>query len=124
MSNEHLYARVFVIQQPAKHEPGKGFVPKYDLTPAEQFGQLVFLLPPGGLFRENMGRAVVKLREGLSDFTRHDYILALGDPFGIATAVMLAAKAVERAHPHIQTPIKLLRWDRHRSAYESYSITG
>lgn len=109
--------RVFVIQQPAKFDSGsRAFVPKYDLSAAEKFGELIYLIEPGGLFRDNTKAAIVRIKRGLETFTRDDFILALGDPVAIAAACLIAGARAPS--------VNLLKWDRHTAAYEAYSVTA
>lgn len=113
MSNQ---PRVFVVQQPAFFDRvAKKFVSKYDLSPASAHGKLVFILGPGNIFKDRMEQATTQIKHVLSTFTEADSILAVGDPVAIAASVMFAA---------VRTggKVKLLKWDRLTTAYESYPI--
>lgn len=109
--------RVFVVQQPAYFDrEAKKFVPKYDLSPAEVHGQLVFMLGPGNIFKDRMAQAQRQLSEVLETFNESDFILAVGDPVAIAAAVLIAGNRTKSG-------IKLLKWDRLSAGYESFQVT-
>lgn len=109
--------RVFVVQQPAFYDREKRqFVAKYDLTPASAHGQLVFMLGPGNIFKDRLTQATRQLSEVLKTFCEDDFILAVGDPVAIAAAVLIAGDRTGGK-------VKLLKWDRISSAYESFPVT-
>ena len=112
-----MKSRVFVVQRPAYYSrEKKGWVNKYDLSPAEEFGQLVMLLRPGNIFRDRLDEAIASLEEGLFDFNpEEDSILAVGDPVAIAATVMVASR-------NSGGSITLLKFDRQANAYLPYSI--
>lgn len=108
--------RVFVVQQPAYFDRDKRkFVPKYDLSPASAYGQLIFMLGPGNIFKDRMVQATRQLGTVLNGFTEFDFILAVGDPVAIAAAVLIAGDRTKGK-------INLLKWDRLSSAYEVFPI--
>jgi len=90
-------------------------VNKFDLAPAKDFGELVYLLKPGNLFRDRLEEAVTYLHEQLDGFTSSDYILPTGDPVAIAMAVMVAAQ-------HNNGSVNLLKFDRMDNRYEPFFI--
>ena len=104
---------VYVVQRPAYYD--RGWVNKYDLSPAKEYGDLVFLLRPGNIYRDKLAEAVAELRKTLRDFGDEDHLLAVGDPVAIAAAV-LAAGAMTGGR------VSLLKWDRHSESYESYVV--
>lgn len=109
--------RVYVVQQPATYDRAtEKFIPKYDVTPAGQFGELVFLIPPGNIYRNRMASTLATLRAALKDATADDYLLAVGDPVAIATAVLVAGS-------HTGGKINLLKWDRLHATYESFAVS-
>jgi len=110
--------RVFVVQRPASYDAERrGWVNKYDITPARQFGELVFLLRPGNLYKDQLVEAMARLKELLSDFGPDDHLLAIGDPVAIAAAVLEAGKANGGR-------INLLKFDRFSAGYTSYQVGG
>jgi len=109
--------RVFVVQQPAYYcRDKREFVPKYDLTPAAVYGQLVFMLGPGNIFKDRMAQAIKQLSAVLQSFSQEDFILAVGDPVAIAAAVLIAGGRTGGT-------ITLLKWDRISAAYEPFAIS-
>ena len=83
--------RVFVVQN--QHRWNRDltrFEPKYDLTPAEEFGELVHLLSPTAApFRPEP--IVSELQEKLAGYQDGDYLLLVGNPCLIGFAVAIAA---------------------------------
>ncbi len=108
--------RVFVVQRPAYFDrQRRGWVNKYDLTPAERHGDLRFLLKPGNIYRDRLGAAIAHLKSELADFGPDDHILAVGDPVAIAVAVMVAAQANGGR-------VSLLKFDRMDAVYDAYEV--
>lgn len=85
--------RVFVVQNQHRWNRDAGrFEPKFDLTPAQQFGELVYLLSPTAApFRPEP--VIEELREKLADFGPDDHLLLVGNPVLIGFAVALAAES-------------------------------
>ena len=111
-----MSGRVFVVQRPAYFDrERRGWVNKYDLTPAERFGELVFLLRPGNIYRDKLQSTLRHLNRELADYGPGDHILAIGDPVAIAVTVMIAARATD-GH------ISLLKFDRMTEEYDAYEI--
>lgn len=95
---------VFVVQEPKTGT--KGFI--YDLTPALDFGQIVFVFKAGEQPGLKPGPSTFHARRVLQGFCDQDYILwAGGDPAGLSIVSMVAADMnFDR--------LKMLRWERHR----------
>lgn len=109
-------SKVFVVQRPAQYDrKKKGWVNKYDLSPAKEHGELCFLLRPGNIFRDKIGEALERLEKELVDFGPEDHILAVGDPVAIAAAVMVASR---RSGGHVS----ILKFDRHSNRYEPFVV--
>lgn len=109
--------RVFAVQRPAYFDQEKrGWVNKYDLTPAEAYGELIFILPPGNIYRGKFDRALSQIQEELEDFTEDDFILAVGDPVAIAASVMAASNKTGGR-------VNILKYDRIGKRYDSYTIS-
>lgn len=81
--------KVFVIQNPHQGDGHGGMKPKFDLSSATEFGELVYLLGPGTKPFEPNDRVIDELREKLSQFGDDDYLLLIGNPalIGFATAI-------------------------------------
>src|SRR5690348_2003306 len=98
--------RVYIVQQPATFDRGNGgFVAKYDLSPAKQFGKLVFIMPPGNVFLHQLPAATLHMRNVLAGFQPCDFLLAIGDPILIAAAAMIAGQKTGGE-------LRMLKWDR------------
>lgn len=111
-------ARVFVVNQPTKYDHDqKTFVPSVDLTPAREFGELVYLTPIGAGF--DPAAMLDTLRENLNGFTEDDFLLPIGSPVLIAWAAGIAANLTGGK-------IKLLEWPRrnHPNFGRYYPITA
>lgn len=109
-------SRVFVVQRPAYYDRSRrGWVNKYDLSPAGKFGELVFLLRPGNIYRDKLDSAVAHLRKHLADYSEDDHILAIGDPVAIAATVMMASQVSGGR-------ISLLKFDRMNNEYDAYKV--
>lgn len=82
---------VYVIQNHASYDRSTGLmVPRYDLSPAEKFGELVFLLSPITV-PSNPAKVIADLRKKLCDFSDDDYLLMIGNPCFIAWSGAVAA---------------------------------
>lgn len=92
--------KVFVVQETFKH----------NLLPAQAFGELVFLMPPGTQITFSPGPMVSKMERHLQRFTNDDLILLIGDPAAMGVACALAAK-------HNNGRFKLLKWDKREMKY-------
>jgi len=110
-------SRVFIVQRPAQYDRTKGgWVNKYDLSPASEHGELVFLLRPGNIFKAKLADALERLERELKDFSSEDHLLAVGDPVAIAAAVMVASRASGGT-------VSLLKFDRLTGRYDPYRIS-
>ncbi len=93
---------VYVPQEVFYRNENGDLVPKFQMYPAERFGEIKVLLPYGkvALAPQPM---INKLRHQLKDFTDSDYILPTGDPIAIAAAISVAG-SFNRGR------VKVLRW--------------
>jgi len=108
--------RVFIVQRPAYYDRKKrGWVNKYDLSPAEEHGELSFLLRPGNIFKDKIEEAIERLERELADFSSDDHIMAVGDPVAIAAAVMVASR-------YSGGSVSILKFDRHSGRYEPFVV--
>ena len=109
-------SRVFVVQRPAYfNKERRGWVNKYDITPAEEHGELIFLLRPGNIYRDKLAGAIKRLRNVLEDYGPGDHIMAIGDPIAIAAAVMVAAE-------NNGGEVSVLKFDRMDNRYDPFVI--
>lgn len=86
-----------------------------NILPAQKFGEIKILFPPDFQVGLSAGQATQRLMFEMSDFTKEDYLLLIGDPvvIGIATAV---------ASHWSNGKVKLLKWDRHEKIYYPVSF--
>lgn len=82
---------VYVIQNHASYNKSTGLMePRYDLSPAEHFGTLEFLLSPVTV-PNKPERAIAELRKKLRNFSDDDFLLLIGNPCFIGWATAIAA---------------------------------
>lgn len=101
--------KVYVVQNQQRSNRGI-LQPKFDLTPAEQFGRLIYLLPPEASQRDPE-QVIAKLHEGLVNYTASDYILLIGNTCLIGWTVAIAAYYDSRGM------VTQLQWDRFTQKY-------
>jgi hypothetical protein len=101
---------VFVVQDHRRYDTATGsYVPVYDLTPAEKFGDLKFLLTPTAAPWAT-DSIINDLWDALEDFGDDDYLLMVGNPVlcGLAAAV---ACDVNKGR------IRFLQWNGRQKVY-------
>ena len=103
-------SRVFLVQRPVFKDHGTGrWVDKYDLSPAEEHGPIVEVMPAGNIPRD-VGSMMRMVQERLADFTQDDHLCAVGDPVAIAIATLVASQRTGG-------PVSLLKWDKRAGRY-------
>lgn len=83
---------VYVVQNQQRRDPlTRQWVPAHDVSPALEYGEVVFLLGPKAVpFRPEI--ALQQLREGLRTFNyEQDWLLFTGSPIFIGWAMAIAA---------------------------------
>ena len=106
-------SKVYVTQEAGRKVDGR-WVPKVDLSPAMQFGEIVILQPAGSSFylpKEN----VRELKERLREFTDEDYIIPMGDPVLMCAAVCIASQRTGGR-------LKILKWDKFSHSYTPINL--
>lgn len=108
-------ATVYIVQEPVKRNRDTGeLIPSFNLAPAQQFGSIEFLLPPGPVMLSS-APMVHRLRQKLQHFSDEDYIVPTGDPAAITTAACIAA--------HFNRgQFKLLKWNNRFNSYTEVKI--
>ena len=96
-----------------KNEAGL-MVPKFDLQPAREHGDIKILLPGGPVMMAPQPM-VRRVRQDLLHFNDADYILPTGDPIAIGIVMAIAAD-------HNRGRIKLLRWSREHRRYNIIKV--
>jgi len=107
--------KVFVPQVPSRYDQGiDSWVPIVNLDSAEEFGELVVLLPPeAGRMEPEKLQSI--LSDKLYNVCEEDWLLATGDPvlIGITTALMAN---------RLDGRLKILRWNKRRKNYDPFVI--
>lgn len=104
-------AIVYVTQEVPRDPDG---APRLNLTPALQYGNLIFLTP-AVIQNYEIQEHLVTLREALNNYDgEKDYLLCLGNP----TVQCLAAIAAGEVSP----VVTFLMWDRIRKFYYPVKI--
>lgn len=82
---------VYVVQRQWRFdEASQTLVPRYDLGPAEEFGELRIILADRTSI-ERPGPIITKMDLFLKDYSDQDYLLLIGHPALIGWATALAA---------------------------------
>jgi hypothetical protein len=103
-------SHVFVVQRQHKLvQATNELVPKFDLTPAEKYGELIFLLSPTAR-PYNPQPVIDDLRRSLAGYTSDDYLLLIGNPVLIGLAMSVAARSGDGR-------VKLLQWSGKKQEY-------
>lgn len=108
--------RVFVVQNQHRWNRDKGELePKFDLAPAEEYGEIRYVLgPTASPFSPDT--VLPEMMEVLQDFGPGDHLLLIGNPILIGWATALAADANEG-------DISLLQWSGKDQKYISVEAT-
>ena len=103
-------SRVFVVQQTMMKDRRTGLLsPRFDMTPAEEYGDIICLLTPNAK-PFNPDPILEELHEKLTDFNDDDYLLCAGSPILIGWATAIAA---HYNHGHVS----MLQWNGHEKQY-------
>lgn len=100
--------RVYVCQRPGRKVQGV-WVDAFDMSSAERFGELTFLIGYGNPPVDPVATVRV-LRRALSAYRSTDFLLPVGDPTLIASACGIASLMTGGF-------ISVLRWDRRAQEY-------
>ena len=102
--------KVYVVQKQMKLDHASGnFVEKFNLNPAKEYGEIVYLLSPT-CAAWKPEKPMLELQEGLRNFTEDDYLLLIGNPVLLGLASVFAADRVES--------INFLQWSGRNQRYE------
>ena len=108
-------SRVFVIQEIAGTKAGN---PKINIMGASSYsssGKFNFLLPEFSQIIFSPGPLVYKLRQGLKEFKKRDYLLLTGDPAIIGVACSIVSDITNGK-------FNLLKWDKQERKYYPIEI--
>ena len=103
---------VYVIQEIAGTRAGN---PKINIMGAANYGQFKFLLPEFSQIIFSPGPLIYKLREGLKNFKKKDYLLLTGDPAIIGVACYIVSDITAGKY-------NLIKWDKQERKYYPIEI--
>ena len=103
---------VYVIQEIAGTKAGN---PKINIMGASNYGQFKFLLPEFSQIIFSPGPLVYKLRQGLKNYKKKDYLLLTGDPAIIGVACSIVSDITNGK-------FNLLKWDKQERKYYPIEI--
>ena len=103
---------VYVIQEIAGTRAGN---PKINIMGAANYGQFKFLLPEFSQMIFSPGPLIYKLRQGLKEYKKKDYLLLTGDPAIIGVACSIVSDITNGQY-------NLLKWDKQERKYYSIEI--
>ena len=103
---------VYIIQEIAGTREGK---PKINVMGASKYGKFKFLLPEMSQIIFSPGPLVFKLRKGLTNFNKKDYLLLTGDPAIIGVACSIVSDITNGKY-------NLLKWDKQERKYYPIEI--
>ena len=103
---------VYVIQEIPGTKDGN---PRINIMGASQYGQFKFLLPEFSQIIFSPGPLVYKLRQGLKNFKKRDYLLLTGDPAIIGVACSIVSDITNGQY-------NLLKWDKQERKYYPIEI--
>tara|TARA_R110002012_G_scaffold4428_1_gene20430 strand:- start:259 stop:660 length:402 start_codon:yes stop_codon:yes gene_type:complete len=103
---------VYVIQEIAGTRAGN---PKINIMGAANYGQFKFLLPEFSQMIFSPGPLIYKLRQGLKDYKKKDFLLLTGDPAIIGVACSIVSDITHGKY-------NLLKWDKQERKYYSIAI--
>lgn len=115
--SEERKRKVFITQVPSRRDPEtKLWVPKVNISPAEQHGEVHILLPPGTQFyAASETTRLIRQRLHELDYQQGDFLLPMGDTVIIAVASAIAARRSNGT-------LNVLMWDKHSSRYIPYEL--
>ena len=109
---ENNLSVVYVIQEIPGTKSGS---PKINIMGASEYGEFKFLLPEFSQIIFSPGPLVYKLRQGLKNFKKRDYLLLTGDPAIIGVACSIVSDITGGKY-------NLLKWDKQERKYYPIEI--
>ena len=103
---------VYVIQEIPGTKAGS---PKINILGAAEYGTFKFLLPEFSQIIFSPGPLIYKLRQGLKNFSREDFLLLTGDPAIIGVACSIVSDMTNGKY-------NLLKWDKQERQYYPIEI--
>ena len=109
---DNYSSTVYVIQEIAGTQSGN---PKINIMGAANYGQFKFLLPEFSQIIFSPGPLIYKLRQGLKNYKKKDYLLHTGDPAIIGVACSIVSDITGGKY-------NLLKWDKQERKYYPIEI--
>ena len=103
---------VYVIQEIPGTQAGN---PKINIMGAANYGQFKFLLPEFSQMIFSPGPLIYKLRQGLKNYAKKDYLLLTGDPAIIGVACSIVSDITHGKY-------NVLKWDKQERKYYPIEI--
>ena len=96
--------------------PGtKAGTPRINIVGAREYGEVKSLLPELSQIIFSPGPLIMKLRQGLREYTPQDYLLLTGDPAIIGVACSIVSDITNGKY-------KVLKWDKQERKYYPIEI--
>lgn len=102
-----MMPKVYVVQQQLHKNDLGILVPKFDLSPAARYGEIVFVLKTDD--SATSANVLQKLHDGLQWITEDDYILPIGNTIMMCMASVVAAEYTGK--------LNFLYWNRNAREY-------
>lgn len=111
-----MNARVFVVQQPTGRDDEGRVIPTFDLSPAETYGELVFVLGPTENPFADAQATLMRISNRFLEerFGDEDWVLLVGNPVLIGLMSVVAAQYSDR--------LRVLQWKRSARCYEPVEV--
>lgn len=108
--------KVFVPSVPTRYDPATDSrISSVDLRPAMVYGELTVLLPEfQSLSNENCPEVLEALRDAIQGVEEGDYLLSIGDPIVIASAISYICDQNGKAN--------VLHWNRNSRSYQVIEV--
>ena len=103
---------VYVIQEIPGTKEGN---PRINIMGASKYGEFKFLLPEFSQMIFSPRPLIYKLRQGLKNFRKKDYLLLTGDPAIIGVACSIVSDITSGKY-------NLLKWDKQERKYYPIEI--
>ena len=104
--------KVYVVQEIPGTREGR---PKFNIMGASEYGELKFLLDERSQIIFSPGPLIMKLRQGLRNYTADDYLLLTGDPAIIGVACSIVSDITNGKY-------NVLKWDKQERKYYPIEI--
>ena len=106
---------MYVVQKPMMRDrQTRRLVPKFDLSPAEHFGRLEYLIDQDLNPFAGMKSTIARLRKNLQGLRETDHMLLIGNPILIGLVSTIASEFCDR--------INFLQWSGKDGKYVAVTV--